>query len=153
VLDDVGLRAALERHVADQAWLFGFRVSLDASGLGRRRLPHEVETALYRAAQEALANAGQHANASWVRIVLQRDRQTVRLSVADDGCGFDVARAMAAGGHLGLLTIRERAELLGGRAEIDSSPDEGTTVSLVIPLPFAFGRKAARRREPRARSG
>jgi len=134
VLDDLGLRAALERHTSDQAWLFGFQVTLDATRLGRRRLPRAVETALYRVAQEALANAARHAYARRVRIMIERDREGVRLTVTDDGCGFEVGRALEATGHLGLHGIRERAALVGGRAEICSRPGEGTTVTVVAPL-------------------
>jgi signal transduction histidine kinase len=134
VLDDLGLRAALERHTSDQAWLFGFQVIFDAAGLGRRRLPRAVETALYRVAQEALANAARHADARFVRITLERDRESVRLTVTDDGCGFEVGRVLEANGRLGLHGIRERAALVGGRAEIRSRPGEGTTVKVVAPL-------------------
>jgi PAS domain S-box-containing protein len=133
-LDDLGLRAALERHAADQEWLFGLRVVVDASGLGRRRLPGDVETALYRAAQEALANAARHAQAREVRIAISRDAGQVRLLVADDGRGFDVSVALAAGGGLGLRAIRERATLLGGAAEIRSAAGEGTSVTVTIPV-------------------
>ena len=134
VLDDLGLRAALERHTSEQAWLFGFQVTFDATRLGRRRLPRPVETAFYRVAQEALANAARHADARLVRIELERDRESVRLTVTDDGCGFEVGRALEASGHLGLHGIRERATLVGGRAEIRSRPGEGTTVTVVAPL-------------------
>jgi PAS domain S-box-containing protein len=134
VLDDLGLRAALERHTSEQAWLFGFQVTLDAARLGRRRLPRPVETAFYRVAQEALANAARHADARLVRIELERDRESVRLTVTDDGCGFEVGRALEASGHLGLHGIRERAALVGGHAEIRSRPGEGTTVMVMAPL-------------------
>jgi signal transduction histidine kinase len=152
-LDDLGLKAALERHASDQAWLFGVEITLDATGLGRRRLPREIETALYRGAQEAIANAGRHADARRVRIRIEREPQTVRLTVTDDGRGFDVARALEAHRRLGLHTIRERAELLGGRAEISSSPGQGTTVSLVVPVsaPPPARPRATRRPSPRIR--
>jgi PAS domain S-box-containing protein len=135
VLDDLGLRAALERLISEQAWLFGFQVTLDAARLGRQRLPRPVETAFYRVAQEALANAARHADARLVRIKLERERESVRLTVTDDGCGFEVGRVLEGSGHLGLHGIRERAALVGGRAEIRSQPGEGTTVTVVAPLP------------------
>jgi PAS domain S-box-containing protein len=152
-LDDLGLKAALERHASDQAWLFGVEITLDATGLGRRRLPREIETALYRAAQEAIANAGRHAEARRVRIRLERQPLAVRLTVSDDGRGFDVTRALEAHRRLGLHTIRERAELLGGRAEISSSPGQGTRVSLVVPVPAPppTRPRATRRPSPRVR--
>jgi signal transduction histidine kinase len=102
-----------------------------------------VETALYRVAQEALANAARHADARFVRITLERDRESVRLTVTDDGCGFEVGRVLEANGHLGLHGIRERAALVGGRAEIRSRPGQGTTVTVVAPL-----RASSRARRP-----
>jgi len=152
-LDDLGLKAALERHASDQAWLFGVQITLDARGLGRWRLPREIETALYRGAQEAIANAGRHAEARRVCIRLERQPRTIRLTVTDDGRGFDVARALQAHRRLGLHTIRERAELLGGRVEISSAPGQGTTVSLVVPVPASpvARRPATRRPSPRVR--
>jgi len=68
---------------------------------------------------------------------LERVGRSVRLTVTDDGRGFDVEHALLAPGHLGLHTIRERAELVGGRAEIGSWPGRGTTVTLTVPLPAA----------------
>jgi signal transduction histidine kinase len=139
-LDDLGLRAALERFASDQAAVFGFRISVEAASLGRKRLPPEIETALYRAAQEALANAARHASPSTVRITLRRAAEIVSLTVSDDGRGFDAAQAASSG--LGLHTVRERAELLGGRAEVRSAPGAGTTVRLEIPLPASPRRRA-----------
>jgi PAS domain S-box-containing protein len=132
-LDDLGLGPALERHARDQAWLFGVHVDVDAGGSGQARLPAEVETALYRTAQEALANAAQHGKPSVVRVSVKRTPAAVHLTVADDGAGFDVPGAAASDG-LGLHTMRERAELLGGRFEIHSSRGAGTQVRVVIPL-------------------
>ena len=140
VLDDIGLRAALDRHASDQAAIAGFRISVDAAALGRKRLPPEIETALYRAAQEALANAARHASPTAVCITLRRAANIVSLTVSDDGCGFDAGQATSSG--LGLHTVRERAELLGGRVEVRSAPGAGTTVRLEIPLPASPRRRA-----------
>jgi PAS domain S-box-containing protein len=153
VLDDLGLLAALRRYTADQAWLFGIDVVLEADGLGRKRLPRELETMLYRVVQEALANAARHARARRVRVALDRDREMVRLSVSDDGCGFEVERVLEAGAHLGLHSIRERAALAGGRAEIRSRPGHGTMVSVVVPVPRgAGGRRGAAGRSRAAKA-
>jgi PAS domain S-box-containing protein len=147
VLDDVGLVAALRRYTADRARLFGFEVRLEAQALGRRRLPQEVETALYRIVQEALSNAARHGRPRLVRVSLGRRRDVVQLIVKDDGCGFDVRRTLSAGDHLGLHAIRERASLLGGLAEIRSQPGQGTTVTVVLLLPrgAAAGHRTADR--------
>jgi len=152
VLDDLGLRAALERHASDQAWLFGFEVTLDAEGLGQRRLPRDVETAFYRVAQEALANAARHASPRHVRISIERDRQGIRLAISDDGCGFDVDRVPEGGAHLGLHGIRERAALVGGRAEVHSKLGEGTRVSVLVPLPDPASSPAAATRGRKSRA-
>jgi PAS domain S-box-containing protein len=152
VLDDLGLCAALQRLATDQAWLFGFDITVDAAALGRRRLPGPLETAFYRAAQEALANAARHAQPRQVTIKVACDSDEVRLTVTDDGRGFDVGQALTVGGRLGLHTIRERAEVLGGRAEIRSGPGRGTSITLAIPLPARRRRRgAAGRPRPAAR--
>jgi PAS domain S-box-containing protein len=147
-LDGLGLKVALERHAVDQSWRFGFEVSVDAFELGTARLPGEIETALYRMVQEAVANAAQHARARHVHIALRSSGQSVTLVVSDDGQGFEVDRASVSGG-LGLHTLRERAELLGGRCDLRSAPGQGTTVSIVVPLPA----EAAARKRPRAKAG
>lgn len=149
VLDDLGIVAALRRYTTDRARLFGFDVSLEATALGRRRLPREVETALYRVVQEAFANAARHARPSLVSISLARRRDVVQLTVSDDGCGFEVDRALEAGRHLGLHDIRERAALVGGHAEIRSRPGHGTVVAVSVHLQ----ERRSSRRPPAGRSG
>jgi PAS domain S-box-containing protein len=135
VLDDLGLRAALERHAAEQERIFGFAIAFEWRGLGRQRLPRDVETALYRIVQEALANVARHSRARRVTIAIARSAKAVRLAVSDDGCGFDVASSSRAGtDHLGLTDMRERAALVGGAAEISSRPGNGTKISVVVPL-------------------
>ena len=97
----------------------------------------EVETACYRIAQEAMNNVARHSGAKRVRVELTRSAHAFWLIVADDGPGFDVAAAMAraaAGASLGLLGMRERAALLGGRVEITSSAGRGTEVRATFPL-------------------
>jgi PAS domain S-box-containing protein len=141
-LDDLGLRAALERHAAEQGRRFGVEVAVHARGLGRSRLPRALETALYRVAQEALANAARHSAARAVAITLERSNGDVRLTVKDNGRGFNVARALREKRPLGLHGIYERAELVGGRAEIHSGPAAGTTVSVVVPVPVPARRGA-----------
>ena len=139
-LDDLGLAAALERYAGEKARTFGFEIEVGAGGLGR--LPADVETALYRIAQEALANVGAHGRARRVRVAVTRADGEVRLVVTDDGRGFDLRRTRAAG--LGLQDIRERAVLLGGRAEVRSRLKRGTTITVALPLPRPAGARSPR---------
>jgi signal transduction histidine kinase len=101
-----------------------------------RRLPAELETAVFRIGQEAISNIARHANASNVFLVAGFQGDRVTLEVEDDGEGFDVARAEARSeGHgWGLLGIRERAGLFGGSLEITSTPGAGTRVEVSIPV-------------------
>jgi two-component system, NarL family, sensor kinase len=96
-------------------------------------LPLRTEMELYRIAQEALTNVRKHAHAHSAEISLRRRGGTLTLSVRDDGRGFDRARREAPSG-VGLIGMRERARLLGGRLRISSAPDRGTTVVARIPL-------------------
>jgi PAS domain S-box-containing protein len=134
VLDDLGLEAALRRYADDQSRLLGLRVTVEAA-LGRRRLPREVEVAFYRLVQEAVANTVRHARAREVRVTLARSRGTARLTVVDDGIGFEVGRALNSRVSFGLHGMVERAQLIGGRAELSSEPGQGATLSVVVPLP------------------
>jgi PAS domain S-box-containing protein len=150
LLDDLGLVAVLKRHAAEAAEALAIPIRVRTKGLGSRRLPRAVETALYRIAQEALTNVARHAVAKRVEMVLSRADGTVRLVVRDDGRGFDpLARARGARSPhaLGLLGIRERAAALGGTASIDSTPGRGTSVAVAVPL---AGARSAARRRPRA---
>jgi two-component system NarL family sensor kinase len=112
---------------------YGFEVGL---AIERIALPPEMAGDLFRIAQEAVVNAGRHAKANAVSISLRTVGAQVELRVADDGHGFDGNGSLAAGepGHLGLASMRERAELMDGTLEIESS-DRGTRVLVLAPLP------------------
>jgi signal transduction histidine kinase len=97
------------------------------------RLTAAAEEAAYRIAQEALHNALRHGSPSTVEVTLDASGGTVRLEVADDGRGFDLGPAGAAG-RLGLASMRDRARAAGGRLELSSRPGAGTTVRLLLPL-------------------
>jgi signal transduction histidine kinase len=131
VLDDFGLVAALERLTETFAEQTGIRVDFH-SALGEKRLPGEVETALYRVVQESLTNIVKHASARRVSISVARRDSSVAAVIEDDGDGFD-PRVVREGG-VGLLGMRERLALLDGRVEIESRPGAGTT--LVAEVPF-----------------
>jgi PAS domain S-box-containing protein len=144
VLDDLGLVPALEHYAAEYAESHGIAVDVEARSLDGARLPPAVETTLYRIVQEALTNVAKHAGARTVSIVLQRQRTWVQAIVADDGCGFDVDKALKAEAswtHLGLHGMWERAALLNGSVTIESTPGEGTTV--YARLPTGEGRDGA----------
>ena len=94
-------------------------------------LPPDVEQAVYRILQEALENVVHHANARKLTVVFSQDEGQVRLSVCDDGQGFN-PRQQVTVGHYGLQGMRERAELVGGLVQVTSQPQNGTAVQLFI---------------------
>jgi len=133
-LDDFGLAAALRLQV-EKISNQGSQVDYEEA-LGDERLPPEVETALYRVAQEALTNVHKHAPSARVRISLRRLNDSVRLQVRDWGPGFNPEKITDGGGpgeRLGLSSMRERMALLGGHLEVHSRPGEGTEVVAEIP--------------------
>jgi signal transduction histidine kinase len=128
-LDDFGLEAALERLTSLVGERSGIDIQLSVrSGVA---LPTDQQTAIYRIVQEALTNTVKHAEASSVSVVVTASRETVRLVVEDDGGGFDPSAVRE--GALGLIGIRERAAVLGGRFELDSAPGDGTTIVVELP--------------------
>lgn len=97
--------------------------------------PLEARTILYRVAQEALNNAKKHAEAKTVSVSLTPRDGGIEVSVRDDGVGFDAAQiALPVPGHLGILSMSERAEMAGGTVEVESSPGNGTTVRCWLPI-------------------
>jgi PAS domain S-box-containing protein len=135
VLDDLGLGPALERVAGDCAQAHGLAVIVDAADLIPARLPRVVETALFRIAQEALTNVVKHAEATAVRIAIERQAAAVRMTVEDDGRGFDRTPHHPPGTvGLGLSGMRERAALLHGAVAIQPRAEGGTTIRVDIPL-------------------
>jgi len=130
-LDDFGLVAALERLTASFSEQTGIAVDFQTA-LADERLPEEVETALYRIVQESLTNVVKHARARRVSILLARKNSAVKAVVEDDGQGFDPAEQADDG--FGLVGMRERLALLGGRLEIESGRGGGTTVAAEVPV-------------------
>ncbi len=133
-LDQLGLPAALGTFVREWAGHTRVPAEFHAGGFEGARLAPEVETNLYRVAQEALNNTYKHAAAKSVAVQLQRRDGLVVLVVADDGKGFDPGAADAGGRAIGLLNMRERAEQVGGTLEIESEPGGGTTVYARVPV-------------------
>jgi signal transduction histidine kinase len=132
VLDELGLVPALREYVTRYQGEQGLEVAL-ALPEGDERLPAPLETALFRVVQEALANVARHTQSGRVGVSLTYDQEDVTLRVADDGRGFD-PQAPRSGTHLGLWSMQERVEQLGGHFEVDSAPGMGTTVNARVPL-------------------
>jgi signal transduction histidine kinase len=136
-LDDLGLVPALRAQAERTLTTSGVQFELDAGDL-KRRLPQELETALFRTFQEALSNVVRHAGAKQVRMSLAALDGTLEGEIADDGRGF-VPEAVSTDGHdprgLGLLGMQERMALCGGSLEILSRPGAGTRLRIRIPLP------------------
>ncbi|GAA3171430.1 MULTISPECIES: GAF domain-containing sensor histidine kinase [Streptomyces] len=130
-LDEDGLVATLrsQAQVLDRA--HSARVTFDAQGV--RALPSSQEEALLRVAQEALHNALRHSGAGHVEVTLTRHGQGALLRVADDGCGFDPGAVRTAGRHLGLVSMRDRANGVGGMLTVKSEPGQGTAVEMEVP--------------------
>ena len=128
-LDDFGLEPALERLTS----LVGARsgVDIQLSVRSAVALPADQETAIYRIVQEALTNIVKHAKANSVSIIVMASGETVRLVIEDDGTGFDPEKVRE--GALGLVGIRERVVILGGRFELESAPGDGTTIVVELP--------------------
>jgi signal transduction histidine kinase len=138
-LDDFGLVPAVERLASTVAEQSGTVVDVEAQ-LGDARLPAEAETALYRIVQEALTNVVKHASARRVSITLVQKGAAAVVVVEDDGGGFDPGATRP--GALGLVGMRERVALVGGRLTVESSPGVGTT--LVAEVPLAGAERSAR---------
>jgi len=139
-LDDLGAQAAIE-DLADRARGRGLDVDLFvdlAYEQGRKRDRHttEVETAMYRLVQEALNNATKHGDARRAHVEVVEDDLTVRVTVRDDGRGFDPT---IQSDGFGLIGMRERVELLRGTLEVASSPGRGTTVTATFPASYPRG--------------
>jgi signal transduction histidine kinase len=97
-------------------------------------IPPEFQTVFFRVAQESLNNVVKHARARQVRVRLSAPRKTLRLSITDDGKGFDpVHMAAKLGAHLGLLIAHEMVMALGGEFMVDAAPGRGTTVLVTLP--------------------
>ena len=105
------------------------RMTIQLSAEGERKLPADVQVGLYRLAQEALNNVVKHARASQAVVTLRCTEESVRLTVADNGVGFDPSTVTA--DHLGLKIMRERAEAIGAKLSIYSEPGEGTQISII----------------------
>ncbi len=136
MLDDLGLIPTLKRYVDTFNEKSGISTTLTLTGAERRLASHK-EVTIFRVIQELLNNAREHAHATRIQVNVDIDETAVRASVEDNGGGFNPQEVLAAGAShkgLGLITLRERIEMLGGRFQIESSLGRGTRASFEIPV-------------------
>ncbi len=135
VLDYLGLIPALHSFMKNFTKKTGIRVSLTAF-TGVDKMDGAKRTVLYRVVQESLANAARHAQARKVEVNIRRLPNAVCMDISDNGKGFEPKRVLFAGKckRLGLLGIRERVEMVGGKFAVESAPGKGTTIHVQIPF-------------------
>lgn len=133
ILDYSGLVPALEELVQRFGQYNDIQASLRRENM-QERLPSQTESMLFRIAQEALTNCAKHSNATAVEVAVCRKDCTVILAVSDDGSGFDPTRLGAHQVGMGLLTMRERAAMIGGKLSVISRPGKGTRIKVLVEL-------------------
>lgn len=137
MLDDLGLEDALEWLLDQQAKAAGWSAALEAHDIPAE-LPADVQTACFRIGQEALINAARHARAGVVKLRLRVVGGQLELTVSDDGTGFDLERYRTPEErkkHFGLMSMAERASLVGGSLDVDTTPGGGTRIRASFPIP------------------
>ena len=127
-----GIVSAVEEFLERFQQQTGVEVSLEVSG-EKVTVPPTTGTQILRIVQEALTNVRKHAGCDRARVRIEGLQGSVRITVEDEGVGFDVSAALAERGHYGLVTMRERAESVGGKLEIVSAPGKGTKVIVTVP--------------------
>jgi two-component system sensor histidine kinase UhpB len=130
MLDDYGLLPALHWYAQDFSRRTGIEVLVSGKD-GPERAAPEMEITLFRIAQEALTNVAKHSHASRVRIALEHVNGHCRMALRDDGIGIEGARRTRPG--LGMVTMRERAQALGGKFDVRNVPGGGTHITIEIP--------------------
>jgi signal transduction histidine kinase len=139
----VGLAAALETHCIEVEHRYDVQVSFNAPA-DLRELHGEAAVALFRIGQEALRNAATHGGARRISLSITKEGDSVVLAVKDDGAGFDCEEIRRRGDGLGLVSMEERARLVGGELVVETAAGQGTTVRARVPS--AGGARIERRR-------
>ena len=132
-LSELGLSVAMRTYAADFEARYGVRVDCTLDGSETDLLPQQ-ELAIYRVMQEALQNVHKHSQANTVGLEWKREPARWVLRCVDDGIGFDLVKAARRKRSVGLLSMRERAELIGGSLQVQSAPEQGTVVTLLLPV-------------------
>ena len=140
ILDDLGLKVALQSFVNDFSKWEGIRVSFRSTKVPRS-LPQEIASCLYRITQESLRNVARHARASAVNLNLTFQKDAIKLCIKDNGMGFNVHSLPAGKKGLGLIGMQERIRLIQGTLTLESHPGEGTEICASIPLPTNVARE------------
>ncbi len=136
MLDDLGLNPTLKKSIEDFEQKSGIACNLTISGKDFRLPPH-AEVAIFRMIQHLLKNVRSHTQATHVQVTLNISDDRATIAVEDDGSGFDVAEVLSAVGErktVGLSSMREQIDLLGGEVNIDSSPGKGSRIEFWIPV-------------------
>ncbi|MBI3739817.1 MAG: sensor histidine kinase [Chloroflexi bacterium] len=131
MLDDLGLIPTIRKYVDAFKEQTTLDVSLTVTGAERRLEPY-LEVMIFRAVQELLGNAARHSQATMVKVHLDMGNDLIRVSVDDNGKGFD-SDVIRSGNSLGLKLIRERTEMLGGNFELDTSAGKGARIVFTVP--------------------
>lgn len=142
-LDDLGLVPLLRKFAQDFEEKERIHTSFECIGK-EQRLPSSMEAAIYRLVQEAFSNVLKHAEATHVGLEITFQNQMLKLVIQDNGKGFhseSLQEKMSDGSHFGLLGMKERVELMEGRLDIQSRPDEGTRVAILIPIRLEIGKE------------
>ncbi|HEX2995323.1 MAG TPA: ATP-binding protein [Anaerolineales bacterium] len=132
MLDDLGLAPTIRRYADAFKEQAGLDVSVTITGHERRLEPY-LEVMLFRAIQELLGNAARHSQATLIKVILDMGEDRIRVSVDDNGKGFDPDSTTQQANNLGLKLIRERTEMLGGTFEIDSAVGKGARILFAVP--------------------
>ncbi|MCL6634268.1 MAG: histidine kinase [Peptococcaceae bacterium] len=135
VLDDLGLAPAIKRYLSDYNGQHGLQVDFLFFGQ-QRRLDSSIEVALFRIIQETVSNIKKHARAKRAVVKIEMLRKKVNIHVKDDGVGFDLNEVLSDKKRegYGLVSMRERVQLLKGEMNITTAPGQGTSISISIPL-------------------
>jgi signal transduction histidine kinase len=134
LLGELGLAACLQKYAEDFSQRTGIATRLGGWNSLTERFPTTMETAIFRVVQEALDNVREHARADKAEINLERRNNQLIVTIVDNGQGFDPSRGGVSGRRLGIVAMRDRAEVLGGNLQIFSEPNKGVRVVLSAPL-------------------
>ena len=142
VLEHFGLAEALEFVIEEINSSHQVDISISVTG-EERRLPEETEIALFRIAQEALSNIRKHSGATKAEVNIKYTPRLIRLAVTDNGRGFETSanQDYSLNNRLGLVGMRERAQLIGAQLQINSISGKGTTISVEVPVKSSTDRK------------